>query len=163
MDISTGISTPFSEDGVHVHSATYKIVSLVLRKRQDHEAGHYVAIHALDNAYWYADDGAYPVPLSQLSDLHRTAIVQVWLAYECSGELVPDTVEALAPSHAKKAKHHSETLHFVFANVTSFGGRVQDWIWTNGEHILLLQETHLGQKKMEEAQQYFNTRGRPPC
>ena len=106
----------------------------------------------LDNAYWYADDETFPVPIQHLADLHGTEIVQVWLAFDCNGELVPDTVEALAPSQAKKARHHSEVLHFVFANVTSFGRRVQDWIWTKGEHILLLQETHLGQKKMEEAQ-----------
>ena len=159
LDISTGISIPFSEDGIHVHSATYKIVSMALRKGQDHEARHYVAIHAMDNAYWYADDEAYTVPLPHLSEVHRQEIAQVWLAYDCSGELVPDAVEAMAPSQAKRAKHHSETLHFVFANVTSFGRRVQDWIWTKGEHILMLQETHLGQKKMEEAQQYFNARG----
>lgn len=142
LDISTGIpviTIPFSEDGVHVRSATYKIVSLILilHKGQGHENGHYVAIHALDNAYWYADDDTFPVPLPHLTDLRRQEIVQVWLVHERSGELVPDTVEALEPSHPKRAKHHSETLQFVFANVTSFGRRVQDWVWTKGEHILL--------------------------
>ena len=159
VEIPTRVSIPFSEDGIHVHSATYTVVSLVLHKGQSHEAGHYVAIHALDNAYWYADDESYPVPIEHLTDLHLTEIVQVWLAFECNGELVPDTIEALVPSQAKRAKRYSEVLHFVFANVTSFGRRVQDWLWTKGEHIILLQETHLGQKKLAEAQQYFSTRG----
>ena len=159
LDLSTTITIPFSEDGINVHSATYRIVSMILHKGQGHQNGHYVAIHAMDNAYWYADDGTFPAPLPQLLDSHRQEIVQVWLVHECSGELVPDTVEALEPSQPKRARRHTETLHFVFANVTSFGRRVQDWVWTKGEHILLFQETHLGQKKMEEAQQYFNTRG----
>lgn len=47
VHIPTSISVPFSEDGIHVHLATYRVVSLVLHKGQDHEAGHYVAIHAL--------------------------------------------------------------------------------------------------------------------
>ena len=159
LEIPTNINIPFTEDGSHVHMANFKVVSMILHLGQGHENGHYVAIHALDNAYWWADDDRYPTPIEHLTEQHRREVVQIWLVHDHSGELIPDTVEALEPSAPKKAKHHSEELSLIFGNVTFFGSRVQDWIWTKGEHILLLQETHLGTKKMEAAQQYFNSRG----
>lgn len=159
LEIPTNVNIPFSEDAVHVHMTNYKVVSLILRLGQGHENGHYVAIHALDNAYWVADDDQYPVATAHLTEQHRREVVQVWLVQDHSGELMPDTMEAFEPSVPKKAKLHSEELQLVFGNVTFFGSRVQDWIWTKGEHLLFLQEIHLGQKKMEEAQQYFFSRG----
>ena len=159
LDFSTSVNIPFSEDGIHVHMATYRIVSLVLHQGEGHENGHYVCIHAMDNTYWFADDDQYPVPLSNISDQQRKEVVQLWLIHDNQGKLVPDAVEALAPSQPKKAKHHYETLHLIFGNVTFFGARVQDWIWTKGDHLLFLQETHLGPKKLNEAQQYFTARG----
>ena len=158
LEFGTSINIPFSDDGIHVHQATYRIVSMILHQGQGHENGHYVTIHAMDNAYWLADDDQYPQPLGQISQQQQQEVVQLWLIHD-QQELVPDTVEALQPSQAKRAKHHYETLHLVFANVTSFGGRVQDWIWTKGDHLLCLQETHLGDKKLAEVQQYFTARG----
>ena len=43
----------------------------------------------------------------------------------------------------KKQKHSHETLHFSFSNVTTFGRKVQDWLWHQGDTIMLFQETHL--------------------
>ena len=45
----------------------------------------------------------------------------------------------------KKAKTHYDS--------------VQDWVWSKGGHLLFLQETHLNEKKMQEALQYFVVRG----
>lgn len=64
----------------------------------------------------------------RLSEQRKREVVQLWLVHDHSGELVPDTLEAIEPSQAKKSKKHSEDL--VFGNVTYFGTRVQDWIWT---------------------------------
>ena len=77
---------------------------------------------------------------------------------EAADELVPDTLEAWQPV-LKKSRGHCETLNLFFGNVTQFGHKVQDWIWTKPNHLVFLQETHMGTKTMETALQYFNTRG----
>ena len=66
LDVPTNVNIPFPEDGVHVHMANYKVASVILHLGQGHENGHYVAIHAMDNAYWVADDDSYPVPVAPL-------------------------------------------------------------------------------------------------
>ena len=48
VDIPVRVRIPFSEDGIHVHMATYKVIRMVLHLGKGHEAGHYVAIHCLD-------------------------------------------------------------------------------------------------------------------
>lgn len=50
LGIPTNVNIPFSEDGIHVHMANYKIVSIILHLGQGRENGHYVAIHSMDNA-----------------------------------------------------------------------------------------------------------------
>ena len=155
VEIPVRVRIPFSEDGIHVHKASYKVISLILHKGQGHEAGHYVAIHCLDNAYWYADDDQYLTPLPEE---HQRQIVQVWLVLEAADELDPDTLEAWQPV-LKKSRGHYETLNLFSGNVTQFGHKVQDWIWTKPNHLVFLQETHMGTKTMETALQYFNTRG----
>ena len=97
------LNIPFTEDGSHFHMANFKVVSMILHLGQGHENGHYVAIHSLDNAYWWADDDKYPTPIEHLTEQHRREVVQIWLVHDHSGELVPDTVEALEPSAPKKA------------------------------------------------------------
>ena len=52
-----------------------------------------------------------------------------------------------------------ETLTLIFGNVTTFGQKVQDWIWTRAASLLLLQETHLGEQGALKAKQYFSCRG----
>ena len=123
------------------------------------ENGHYVAIHCLDNAYWYADDEQYPVPLPYLSEEHKQQIVQVWLTLDSADELVPDTLEAWEPALQKKQRCHYETLHLPFANVTNFGRKVQDWVWAKTDHLLFLQETHMGTKALEATGNGGNTGG----
>lgn len=69
---------------------------------------------------WVADD-ELAGPVAHLTEQHRREVVQLWLVHAHSGELVPDTLEAHEPSCPKKAKLHSEELHFMFENVTYFG------------------------------------------
>lgn len=113
----------------------------------------------MDNALRYAEDGAYPTPILHLTDRCKKDVVQLWLVQEPIDELVPDAVGALDLPQAKRSKLHLEPLHLVFGNVTFFGHRAQDWIWTKRDHLIFLQEIHLGQKKMEATQQYFAGRG----
>ena len=159
LDLPTRLNIPFSEDGEHVHYATYQVVGLVLHQGASHENGHYQAILALNNVYWLADDNAYPVPIAHLTSQQRTEISQVWLTLAPTDEMVTDTALELTGQEAKKARICHETLHFSFSNVTFFGKKVQDWIWGQGDTIMFFQETHLQQKAMETAQQYFTSRG----
>ena len=159
MDLPTRLNIPFSEDGENVHYATYQVVGLVLHQGVSHENGHYQAILALDNAYWMADDNAYPVPIAHLTSKQKTEISQVWLTLAPTDEMVTDTALEITGQEAKKARICHETLHFSFSNVTFFGKKVQDWIWGQGDTIMFFQETHLQQKAMETAQQYFTSRG----
>ena len=101
VDIPIRVRFPYSEDGIHVHMATYKVISLILHQGQGHENGHYTAIHCLDNAYWTADDDQYPVPLPQLQPHHMSQVVQVWLIFQPPDELQPDALEA-CPQEAQK-------------------------------------------------------------
>ena len=157
VDIPVTVRLPYSDDGIHVHMATYKVISLILHQGQGHENGHYTAIHCLDNAYWFADDDQYPVPIPRLQQAHLAQVVQVWLILETSDELQPDALEAWEPV-LKKPRKQYETLRLFFGNVTNFGHKVQDWVWTKPDRLLFLQETHLGAKALEGALQYFTTR-----
>lgn len=67
-------------------------------------------------------------------------------------------MEEPQPPH-KKSKTLYEDVHLCFANVTTFGRKVQDWVWSKGDHLLFLQETHLSEKKLQETLEYFVARG----
>ena len=159
LDLLTEINIPFSEDGNHIHQAVYRIVSLVLHQGEGHQNGHYQTVLLMDNAMWLADDEAYPVPLSHLSQQQRKEILQIWLVKEPEDELVEDTQAAYQAPAAKKQKVAHETLHLLFGNVTQYGAKVQDWIWTEPDTLLFLQETHMGEKQTSQAVQYYSTRG----
>lgn len=59
----------------------------------------------------------------------------------------------------EKQKQSHETLRITFSNVTMFGRKVQDWLWHQGDTIMLFQETHLAQKALDEVMQYLTIRG----
>ena len=159
LEIDTKVNLPFSEDGSHVHMAKYHVVALVLHQGATHENGHYQTILAIDNIYWLADDGTFPSPLPQLTSQQRREISQIWLVAAPTDELVPDTAIEVAESLPKKPRFCHETLHITFSNITFFGKKVQDWVWTQGDTIMLFQETHLQRKALDTTLQYFNCRG----
>ena len=159
LDLGTEINIPFSEDGNHIHQAVYRIVSLVLHQGAGHQNGHYQTVLLMDNAMWLADDEAYPVPLNHLSPQQRREILQIWLVKEPEDELVEDTQEAYQAPVAKKQTAAHETLHLLLGNVTQYGAKVQDWIWTKPDTMLFFQETHMGEKETSQAVQYYSTRG----
>ena len=159
IETSTRISFPFSEDGQHVHLASYKVIGMVLHQGVDHQTGHYQSILSVDNIHWLADDEAYPQAIPHLSTQQRKEITQIWLALIPDDEMVPDTaveIEAIMP---KKPRQSQENLHIIYSNVTSFGRKVQDWLWHQGDSIMLFQETHLSQKALDDAMQYLTIRG----
>ena len=159
LELDTKVNLPFSEDGQHVHMATHQVVGLVLHQGVSHENGHYQTILAIDNIYWLADDGTFPTPLPQLRLQQRKEISQIWLAAAPKDELVSDTALEVAEYLPKKPRTCQETLYITFSNVTYFGKKVQDWVWAQGDTIMLFQETHLQQKALDTTLQYFTCRG----
>ena len=159
VEIPTRLNIPFSEDGINVHYASYQIVAMVLHQGEGHENGHYQSILAIDNAYWLGDDETYPTPISFISPQQMKEISQVWLVLSSPAELVPDTAIEIAETLAKKSKKAQEVLQLLFGNVTFFSKKVQDWIWTKADTILMLQETHLQTDSLDNTMQYFSTRG----
>ena len=99
----------------------------------------------MDQAVWLADDGQYPAPLGQVTTQHQREVLQLWLVKEPADELVEDTQEEYTEPQAKKARHAHDTLTLLFANVTNFGAKVQDWTWTKGDAFLFLHETHMAE------------------
>lgn len=93
---------------------------------------------------WLADDEAYPTPISHPSSQQKKEILQIWLVKAPEDELVEDTQEEHAPPAAKRQKAAHETLTLIFGNVTQFGPKVQDWIWTRPDSLLFF---HMGDKE----------------
>ena len=94
-----------------------------------------------------------------MCDAHKQQVVQVWLTLDAADEMVPDTLEAWEPVLQRRQRCHYETLHILFTNVTNFGHKVQDWAWTKADHLLFLQETHMGTKALEATMQYTSAQG----
>ena len=159
LELPTVVRLPFSEDGINVHMANYQVVGLVTHQGASHENERYQTILAIDNIYWLADDGTFPTPLPHLTLQQRQEIAQIWLIAAATDELVPDTAMEVAEYLPKKPKACHETLYLSFSNVTFFGKKVQDWIWGQGDKIMLFQETHLQQKALDTTLQYFHSRG----
>ena len=155
LDFNTHVNLLFSDDGHNVHQASYQIIGLVLHQGATHENGHYQAILAIDNVYWLADDNSFPTPMPHLTAQQRKEISVA----APTDELVTDTAMEISHTQPKKARTSQETLHFSFSNVTCFGKKVQDWVWGQGDTIMMFQETHLQQKALDTTLQYFISRG----
>lgn len=108
------------------------------------------------------DDNQFPQPVQGLSGQQEREILQLWLVHDPSDELEDEQAFEQTELPSKKVKTHYDNIHLCFANVTSFGRKVQNWIWSKGDHTLFLQETHLNEKKLQEVQQYCVVRGWTP-
>ena len=157
VEVPPVITVPYSNDGVSVSKAGYRTVAMILHHGEDHHSGHFTAIHALDNALWSVDDNQFPQPIGELTSLQESAILQVWLVHD---HMLDDSDDLFVPEPApKKTKTHYEDVLMCFANVTSFGKKVQDWVWSKADHLLFLQENHLSDNKLQDVMQYYTTRG----
>ena len=130
---------------------------MILHHGESHHSGHFTAIHALDNVFWSVDDNQFPQPIGGLTDQQETEVLQVWLVHD---PMQDDSDDILISQPAtKKTKTHYDDVLLCFANVTSFGKKVQDWVWSKADHLIFLQETHLSEAKLQETMQYFIIRG----
>ena len=158
LHIPTEVFLPYSNDGIAVAKAYYRVLAMVLHQGETHDSGHFMAIHAVDNAYWLVDDNTFPKPIRTLTEQHGKEVIQLWLILDPNDEMQVDFVAEESPPPKKKKTHYDE-INLCFANVTTFGKKVQDWVWSKADHLLFLQETHLNEKKTNEALQYFIVRG----
>ena len=158
LHIPTEVFLPYSNDGIAVAKAYYRVLAMVLHQGETHDSGHFMAIHAVDNAYWLVNDNIFPKPISNLSEQHGKEVIQLWLILDPNDEMQVDFVAEESPP-PKKQKTHYDEINLCFANVTTFGKKVQDWVWSKADHLLFLQETHLNLNKSNEALQYFIVRG----
>ena len=157
LEVPTVITVPFCNDGVSISKAGYRTVAMILHHGKTHHSGHFTAIHALENAFWSVDDNQYPQPIGGLNEQQESEALQVWLVHD---PMEDDSDDNLIPEPViKKSKTHYEDVLFCFANVTSFGKKVQDWVWSKADHLIFLQETHLSDSKLQEVMQYFIARG----
>ena len=140
LEVPTKIHIPYSVDGITIDKASYRVVAMVLHQGASHENGHFVAIHACDNTYWHVDDNQYPQPILGLSSQQEQEILQVWLIHDPSDEMEYVILEEIIQPVNKKAKTHYDVVPLRFANVTTFGRKIQDWVWSKADNIIMLQD-----------------------
>lgn len=154
LEVPANVIIPYSNDGIVVAKARYRIVAMVLHQGTSHDNGHLVAVHAIDNTYWLVDDDQFPQPTRELTDQQEREVLQLWLAHDPTDEMEEDHISEEPPPPTKKQKTHYEDIQ-----IASPMSPPLDWVWSKADRIWFLQETHLNEKKMNEALQYFIVRG----
>ena len=139
----------------------------------NHDTGHiYFVILVYRDLMWLADDGRAPTVLPFLTPQLAGQIVQVW-AVQTSVFVTPRQIaRALPPPEPpdfdpplhetppKKARFTQQLLRLNYANITSFGKQVLDWLWSRDNELCLFVETRSDKQKRYTMCQYFAVRVR---
>ena len=165
LQVRSIFNLPVSTDGQSTRTEQYSLIGLLCHSGTEHQSGHFFAILAYRGLYWLVDDGAFPRPITKLQTMMKTQIVQVWampskllLPANIPHDLDVKNTESAELEHRTK-RQCLGGIKFDFANVTSLGQAVRQWL-TGRERIpVFLAETHLAQDDHEKVLQWLSTRG----
>ena len=156
---------PVCYDGQTTRTEQYSLVGLLCHTGDGHKSGHFYAVFIYRGLYWLVDDGAYPRALPYLQDNIKQQIVQVWAIP--SKQLLPEhlrcdfpTSQSNVVSSEPDAKRRcQEGIDFAFANVTSLGHEVRQWVGDRPRTPIFVVETHLGEEDHFRTMQWFSSPG----
>ena len=156
---------PVCYDGNTTKTEQYSLVDFLCHTGDGHKSGHFYAIFISRGLYWIVDDGAYPRALPNLQENIKQQIVQVWAIP--SKQLLPEQLRSDFPTTSainvcqepQSKRPRQEGVDFAFANVTTLGQEVRQWLGGRPRTPIFVVETHLGEADHFKTMQWFNTRG----
>ena len=165
LQVPTIFQLPVCLDGVTATTEQYSLIGLLCHSGDAHHSGHFYAIFVYRGLYWLVDDGSYPRALPVLQENIKQQIVQVWAIP--SAYLLPDHIpsdfptqtqgsQSAAPERKRRKQDH---IDFTFANVTSLGQAVRQWIGGRTRSPLFIAETHLAPDDHHKTMQWLCGRG----
>ena len=145
LNVPSIFNLPYALDGNKTQTVQYSLIGLLCHS---HKSGHFYAVFAYRGLYWIVDDGSYPRLVAQLQESLKTQIVQVWAIP--SNMLLPDAIphdiQQSSAEHSEVPPNKRQCTHgvsFSFANVTSLGQAVRQWILGRERTPIFLAETHV--------------------
>ena len=164
LQVPSIFNLPITKDGNTTGTEQYSLIGLLCHSGDAHKSGHYFAVYVYRGLYWIVDDGSFPRPIPKLHDALKMQIVQVWAIP--SKSLLPDDIPCDFPTHTaeqseeRPAKRPCQAvIPFTFANVTSLGPEVRQWLLCRPRTPIFVVETHLAQEDFQKVHQWFATRG----
>ena len=165
LQVPSIFQLPVCHDGQTTRTEQYSLVGLLCHTGDGHRSGHFFAIYIYRGLYWLADDEAFPRALPYLQDSIKQQMVQVWAIP--SRQLLPDHLKCDFPTGLVETTREEPTAErrcqegteFAFANVTTLGHEVRQWIGRRPRNPIFVVETHLNENDHFKTMPWFSTRG----
>ena len=164
LHVPSVFNLPYTLDGNKIQTEQYSLIGLLCHSGTAHKSGHFFAVFAYRGLYWIVDDGSYPRPVARLQDSLLTQIVQIWAIPSdmVLPEHIPSDILASQTELSEVQAHKRHCTHgvgFSFANVTTLGQSVRQWLLGRERTPIFLAETHLSPEDHDKTLQWFATRG----
>ena len=155
LQIPSIFNLPLTLDGQSTKTEQFSLVGLLCHSGTAHKSGHFFAVFVYRGLYWIVDDGSYPRLVLQLQETLKTQIVQVWVWAIPSRLMLPIDIPCGVPMHGPLEPEFEvppKRRCFAYANVTSLGPHVRQWLLGRERTPIFLAETHLGCQNLPMAE-----------
>ena len=146
---------PITLDGNSTRTKQYSVVGFLCHSGNERQHGHFYAVFLYRGMSWIVVDGAFPKAVAQI-----TAETQCGRCHPNSYCRLTSSMTCSSRRKSRRCKRQcSEGLRFDFANITTMGQSVRQWLLSKPRQPTFVVETHLGAEDHVQTLQWMTARG----